>query len=180
MTSYNNPNIRSDIFNNNYNKSSNKLSDNENYLSDIEKYNLLNMFKEFELLKNNIGGNKSLNKITNHVSNPEWFIYENIKVRLYNYGLYYAAVNNQINGTIIITVTGSGNNTSVYYYKLVTLTEKNIFINAESKCIIEVFDEFNDLYYKITYINGRSNGILFDLPTQTNIYNKLLLIERII
>ena len=175
MSHYNNPNIRSDIFNNNNNGKNKLLNDNENYLTDVEKFNLLNMYNEFQLIKNTVTI-KPIFVITDHISNPNWIIFENIKIRLYSSGFYYAAVNSQINGVVITTSLGSSYLSSVS--SNVTLTEKSVFITNDYRLIMDIYDEFNKIQYKITYTIGKI-PVLFDIVTQKNIYNKIICIERI-
>jgi hypothetical protein len=177
MSSYNPPNLRNlDTFNKSNNKSNKGvLGDNDNYLTDIEKMNLLNMYNDYKF-------SKPFSQIGNHLTFADnFFIYENIKFKFVLNGIQLYANNSIINGIIIIIKYNDSTTIEKTYKTSLLLTGQfySVYDN-DLKVNIDIYDEFNNKYYKITIINGWVNVAYTNIITNKKTYNKMVIIEKII
>ena len=179
MSSYNAPNLRNiETFNNNSNKSNKGgiIGDDDNFLTDNEKMNLLNMYNDWKF-------SKPYNVVGNHIGNVDiFYTYENIKFKFVLNGIQLYAAENIINGNILILKHNKDVSTINQTYKTsIKLTGEfySIYDN-DTKIIIDIFDEFTNKYYKITVLNGFINAAYTHLITGVKTYNKMVIIEKII
>jgi hypothetical protein len=182
MSSYNPPNIRSNTFNTSYNLTKTGIDSNVNTLTDKEKYDLLTMYKEFQLTKNNSSGKVYFKG--KYTSMTESIKLDNIECIMYNKGFYFKPINYSFNGILIIESYGSS--ISIFNYKnnfFNKLTYYEVFIgttaSSSTMCKIYIYDEINTQHYIITYFKG-SVETARNIVTGEILYDNMLIIEKII